>query len=257
MLAGLDVEVEGTRVVRLAAAPPLAAKVLAGPRGPELLLVGAAASLVEGDRLTVTLRLGPGARLVVRTAAATLAHPCPGGGATAFDVEADLGVGAGLAWLPEPLVAFAGCRHAGRARVRIGRGALAVWAETLALGRTGEEPGDVELRLDAELDGVPLLRDGLRLGPSVPGWSGPAVLDGARHIGTVALLGTPAPPGFGSGDDGGDPGGVLRLSGPGTLVRAVGPDGAGVERRLAAARRTFLRTMDGHRRPADALLAGT
>lgn len=246
MIAGLDVAVEGTRVVRLWAEPPLAAKVLDGAAGPELLLVGAAASLVEGDRLRVTLRLGPGAVLTVRTAAATLAHPCPGGGSTSFDVEADLGPDARLAWLPEPLVACAGCRHTGRARLRLGRGAAAVWSETVVLGRTGEAPGDTATRLDVDLEGVPLLRDGLSVGPSTPGWAGPAVLDAARVLSGVALVGTAAPdapvPAVGGGAV------VLPLAGPGTLVRATGADGASVERIVAAIRASFV----GHLLPARA-----
>ena len=250
VIAALEVVVEGARVVRLSATPPLAAKVLDGPSGPELLLVGAAASLLEGDRLSVRLRLGAGATLTVRAAAATIAHPCPGGGATAFDVEAVVGHGARLAWLPEPLVACAGCRHAGRSRLRLDRGAVAVWCETVALGRTGEQPGDVALRLDVDLEGVPLLREGLRAGPSAPGWDGPAVLAGARHAGTVALLGPADLPGMPSGDYGRS-GGALRLAGPGAVVRAVGADGAGVERMLSAARHTFLAALHAGR-PAQA-----
>ncbi|HET7488599.1 MAG TPA: urease accessory protein UreD [Acidimicrobiales bacterium] len=224
MDAALDVAVEGHRVVRLAATPPLAAKVLPGA---QLLVVGAAASLLEGDRLQVRLRLGPGARLTVRTVAATLAHPCPGGGETRFDVEADLGAGSRLAWLPEPLVACAGCGHAGRARLRLGPGAAALWWEALALGRTGEEPGSLDLRLDADLAGAPLLRDGLMVGGGAGGWDGPAVLDGARHLGTLALLGL---------DDPEPAAGVMPLAGPGAVARAAGADAAAVEHSLGPVR---------------------
>ncbi|HEX2701218.1 MAG TPA: urease accessory protein UreD [Acidimicrobiales bacterium] len=277
MIARLQVAVEGSRVVRLSASPPLGAKVLDGPCGPELVLVGSAASLLEGDRLVVALELGVGARLTVRTAAAALAHPCPGGGSTAFDVRVDLAAGARLGWLPEPLVACAGCRHAGTARVRLAGGAMAVWSETVALGRSGEPPGDVALRFDADLDGAALLRDGLRLGPSAPGWDGPAVADGARHVGTLALLGAAwagdplagsrtgagadgdraratsarggasrTGAGAAAGDGAGDGlVGVLRLAGPGTVVRALGGDGASVARRLAGARRAFLAALLG------------
>ncbi len=244
MIGRLEVEVEGARVVRLSASPPLAAKVLDGPAGPELLLVGAAASLVEGDRLAVVLRLGAGTRLTVRTAAATLAHPCPDGGSTAFDVDAELGPDARLAWLPESLVACGGCRHRGRARLRMAEGARAVWSETVALGRSGEQPGDLELRLDADVDGTPLLRDGLRLGPSALGWAGPAVADGARHLGTVALLGSHDGVDL-VHSDGAGAGAVLRLAGPGVLVRAAGPDGAAVERSLRPARRAFVAALGG------------
>ena len=232
MIAELLVSVEAGRVVRLAASPPLAAKVLAGSAGPEVLVVGAAASLLEGDRLTVRLVLGPGASLTVRTVAATLAHPCPGGGTTSFAVDADLGPGAQLVWLGSPLVACAGCHHAGRARVRLAEGAAAVWSETTALGRCGEEPGRVAVRLDADVVGAPLLRDGLRVGPPATGWSGPAVLDGARHVGSVALLGR-RPPRPAPGEAG--PGGavLLPLAGRGAVVRATAGDAATLERHLA------------------------
>jgi urease accessory protein len=224
----LEATVMGDRVTHLSCAPPLAAKVLAGPT---LLLVGSAAGLLEGDRCTVRLRLGRDSRLTVRTVAATLAHACPAGGSTAFDVEVDAGAGARLAWVPEPLVAHAGCRHRSAARLSLAAGAVAVWAETISLGRSGEAAGDVELRLDVELDHAPLLRDGLRAGPSTVGSRGPAVLAGARQAGTVALLGTRFPI---------DDPHVMHLAGPGALARALADDAASVERRLAPVRRLFL-----------------
>lgn len=241
----LEVAVTGSGVERLAGSPPLAAKLLTGPLGPELLLVGAAASLLEGDRVEVVLRLAPGASLSVRTVAATLAHPCPGAGRTSFDVDVEMGEGSRLAWLPEPLVACAGCRHRSRSSIRLGPGAQLLWSETVALGRSGEQPGEVELRLDADLDGAPLLRDGLRIGPPAPAWDGPAVLDGARHLGTIALLGSrhlssplPAPE---------VPGMIMDLAGPGALFRALGGDGAAVERELAPVRRQWLTVLAGGR----------
>jgi urease accessory protein len=214
--------------VRLATAPPLSAKVLPGPT---LLLVGSAAGLLEGDGVGVALRLDPGARLTVRTVAASLAHPCPGGGETVSVVEVRAGPGARLAWLPEPLVAHAGCRHRSTARLDLAAGAMAVWTEAVTLGRHGEPAGDVDLRLDVELAGRPLLRDGLRAGPSAAGAGGPAVLAGARHVGTVALLGSAAA---------GDEPGVMALAGAGALARVLAPDGAALEQRLAPLRRAFL-----------------
>jgi urease accessory protein len=224
----VEATVTGERVTHLSCSPPLAAKVLPGPT---LLLVGSAAGLLEGDRCDVRLRLGRGSRMTVRTVAATLAHACPTGGSTAFDVEIDLGAGARLTWSPEPLVAHAGCRHRSTARVSLAAGAAAMWSETLSLGRSGEEAGDVEVRLDVELDRVPLLRDGLRAGPSAAGWAGPAVLAGARHLGTVALLGTRLTT---------DDPNVMDLAGPGALARALADDAVVLERRLAPVRRLFL-----------------
>jgi urease accessory protein len=136
-------------------------------------------------------------------------------------------------WLPEPLVAHAGCRHRSTAHVDLHEGAAAVWAETLALGRHAETAGDVSVRVDVDLDGHPLLRDGLRAGPTVAGADGPAVLDGARHTGTVALLGRSMGPAV-------DQPMVMRLAGPGAVARALAADAAELERRLAPARAAFL-----------------
>ena len=222
---GVTAVVEGHRVVVLETRPPVAAKILDAPGGPELVLIGAAAGLLEGDAVTIDLRLGPGARLTVRTTAATLAHPCPDGGWTEMTVTAALAPGAVLAWLPEPLVACGGCCHRSRSSVDLGEGAAAVWYEACALGRSGERAGAVQLRLDVTLAGRPLLRDGLRY---PDGAETPAVLAGHRHTGSVHLLGRRAS------------GPYLQLAGPGTTARAVAADAAGLERALGPARTAFL-----------------
>jgi urease accessory protein len=227
----LQVRIVKDRVVQMSASPPISAKVLAGPT---LLIVGSAAGLLEGDSVEVRVVLEPDSSLVVRTVAATLAHTCRSGGETVLDVDVDAGAGARLAWLPEPLVAHAGCRHRSTARLDLEAGAAAVWAESVALGRHGEEAGDVETRLDVDLGGRPLLRDGLRTGPTARCANGPAVLDSARHAGTVALLG------LGAGCEDERDGSVMALAGPGAVARALAADAATLERRLAPARRAFL-----------------
>lgn len=245
MNGGVAVRVESNRVVGLDTAPPLAAKILAGPGGPELVVVGAAAGLLEGDTVAVDITLGPGARLVVRSTAATLAHPCPGGGATSSTVRACLGEGASLVWVPEPLVAFGGCRHRGRSALDLGPGATAVWYEALTLGRSSERAGQVDLRFDVTLEGAPLLRDGFRSDAAFS----PAVLGGLRHTGSVHILGVRPPPGVA---------GALDLAGPGATVRAVAPDAATLERQLAPARRSFstLLSVTGFTEPEEALVHG-
>lgn len=225
MNGGVRAVVEGHRVILLETRPPVAAKILTTPGGPELVLVGAAAGLLEDDRVTIDLTLGPGARLTVRSTAATLAHPCPDGGWTETIVNAAVGPGAVLAWLAEPLVACAGCRHRSRSTIDLGEGAAAVWYEASALGRSGERAGTVELRLDATVEGTPLLRDGLKF---PDGAESPAVLAGHRHAGSVHLLGRRASGPF------------LQLAGPGTTARAVASDAAALERALAPARSLFL-----------------
>lgn len=228
MTGGLRVVVDGSRVVELEAHPPVAAKVLPGDGAAEVMIIGAAAGLLEGDEISIDLTMRPGAHLMVRTTAATLAHPCPGGGWTATVLRACLGAGATLAWLPEPLVACGGCRHRARAIVELEPGAAALWLETLALGRTGEHAGVLDARLDVMAGGAPLLREGLR---HPQGAASPAVLGGAGHVGSLHLLGRrPArqiP-------------GTLVLAGPGATYRALASDAADLERRLAPVRSAWL-----------------
>ena len=210
-------------VTDLLTGAPLAAKVLAGAHGTELVLIGSAAGLLEGDRLDVFLTLEPGTALTVRSTAATLAHPCPGGGATRATVTAVLGAGARLAWLPEPLVACAGCRHGSRTAISLAPGAAALWYEATTLGRTGEAAGALELRLDATLAGRPLLRDGFTGAAA----ASPAVLGPGRHTASLHLLGRRCA-------------GFLDLAGPGATARAVAGDAAGLHAALAPAREQFL-----------------
>ena len=272
MNGGVEIRVVGQSVVHLRTTPPLAAKIVSSPAGPggrqqspagpggdwqspELVLVGTAAGLLEGDTVTVDIELGPGARLTVVTTAATIAHPCPGGGNTTLLVECRLGPGATLAWLPEPLIACRGCCHISRSHVVLAPGAAAVWLESCTLGRSGEEPGEVLQRLDVELDGIALLRESLGVGgrDGGSGWAGPAVLGAARHLASLHLLGRrlspdawPLPPQ-----------GVMALAGPGTTARFLATRADDLQHRLAAARPGFLHALrsgppTAHRIPEEA-----
>jgi urease accessory protein len=231
MNGGVEVAVSGNAVVRLVATPPLAAKILAGSSGPVLMLVGSAAGLLSGDTLRIRVSLAADSRLTIRTTAATIAHPCLGGGSTALDVECTLGSGARLTWLPEPLIACAGCHHVGRASVVLGPGAEATWLDSLTLGRTGEAPGRLSQRLDVMFEGRPLLREGLRVGAA--GWDGPAVLGPYRHVAALHRLGGRAAV---------DPplAGVMQLAGPGTTARLVATRGDDLARQVAAILPLFL-----------------
>lgn len=243
MIGVLHARLAGARVLELFSSPPVRAKVVDGAASPELVLVGSAAGLLEGDRVKISIHLERGAHLVVRTTAATLAYPCPQGGHTTTDVAITLDAGCRLAWLPGPLVAFAGCRHRSHARVSLAPGARALWAELLTCGRAGETVGSVGIRLDATLCGAPLVRDALRVGPEAPGWDGPSCLGGARHVASLHLLGRRAPA---------ELQGPQRMdgAGPSTLFRAIAPDAATLERTVAPARVALLGALDRPTEPS-------
>ncbi len=129
--------------------------------GPGVLhLVGTAAGPMDGDRVTIRLSVGPGARLRVRSAAATIALPAwrrAEAGPSRLRVEIDVADGAELDLAPEPVVVAASAtlhttttvRAQGSARVRV--------LEEVRLGRHGERPGTWRGRTRVLRDGVPVL----------------------------------------------------------------------------------------------------
>lgn len=228
MKAALRLRVEDNRVVDLRVEPPLGAKVIRSRRGLELHLVATAAGLLEGDELAVSVHVGDGSSLSVVSAGATLVHPSLRGPATRLVVEARVGAAASLAWWPEPLIAAAGAFHHSGATVSVAVGGRLRWVEELVLGRTGEPVDAIRCTTELLVDGPdgPVLHDGLEVGG--PGWNGPAVLGGARYVGSVVDVGA------GPGDDALHSGEVFVLAGGGRLTRVVDADPLAGRARLRA-----------------------
>ena len=151
-----------------------------------MFLVGTAASPVGGDEIEIRVTVGPGAHLVVRSAASTIAWAS---GGARLHLEVEVGAGGCLDWALQPLVASASCQYTQEAAVSLAPGAELRWAEEVVLGRHNEEPGDLDLRLDVDWDGLAVLRHRLAVGPAAPGWDGPAVLGGARAVATHLVAG--------------------------------------------------------------------
>lgn len=138
-------------------------------------LIGTAAGPLGGDDMRVSVRVGAGARLVVRGSAATIA--LPGGAATAgapgrYTIGLEVEDGAELVFEPEPTVvcARADLRSTTTATLR-GTARLRL-DERVALGRHGEAGGAWSGRLAVTRDGVPLVRTSLsstRLLAAAPG----------------------------------------------------------------------------------------
>jgi len=215
-----------TRFTVLRGAAPVSLR----PTPDGLHLVASAAGPLGGDVVTIDVRVGAGAALTVRTAAASLALPGREGAPSAVTVTAEVGPGASLHWLPEPLVAVAGCRHTASATVRLADGADLVWRDEVVLGRHGEPPGDIVTRLAVDVAGHPLARHELRAGPSAPGWDGPGALGPCRAAGSLLLAG----PAHGAAQPAvlSLTAATLPLDGPATLVTATAPDAPTLRRLL-------------------------
>ncbi|WP_251055094.1 urease accessory protein UreD, partial [Streptomyces sp. ISL-66] len=191
-----------------------------------VMLVGAMSAPLGGDQLVIEADAGPGARLVLRSAAATLALPGRGGEPARYDVRLTLAGESAVRWLPEPLVSVRGSDLRVRTRAELAPTARLLLREEQVLGRTGEAPGLLRSRLTVTRSGRPLLDQGLTCGPGAPGgWDGPAGLAGHRAIGQLLVVDPEfeaAPP---QARMLGEFAAVTPLAGPAVLVTALAPDG--------------------------------
>ncbi|HEU4423722.1 MAG TPA: urease accessory protein UreD [Pilimelia sp.] len=221
----------GTRLSELRSEPPLVLR-RTGPA--EVHLVGGAAGPLGGDRLSLAVDVGPGATLCLRTVAASVALPGADGAESRVEIVATVAAGARLSWLPEPLIAAAGCRHVATSTVTVAEGGWLCWRDELVCGRYGEPPGDAAQETTLRLGGRTLYRHRLAVGPAAAGWAGPAVLGGARAAGSLLLvdpawLATGPPAGTVSGDTAA----LLPLAGAAAVATATGVDLRALRRALA------------------------
>ncbi|WP_433056961.1 urease accessory protein UreD [Dactylosporangium sp. CS-033363] len=174
-------------------------------------LVGGAAGPLGGDELSLELEVGPGAELWVRTVAASIALPGRDGAESVLAVHATVGEGGFLAFLPEPIVAAARCRHHNVSTVDLAEGARLLWREEAVLGRYGEAPGDLRLSTAIRRAGRPWYRS------DVTPAAGPAVLGGARVLATLVTTGTATASATATAA-------TMALVGGGSVVTALGDD---------------------------------
>lgn len=194
-------------------------------------VVGGAAGPLAGDDLRLEIDVGPGAAVRVHSVAASVALPGRPGAVSRMAVRAVVHDGAALHWLPEQLVAAAGCAHLAESRIELAAGARLSWRDELICGRYGEAPGSAVVHTQVDYDDRPLLRQSLAVGPQAPGWAGPAVLGGAPATGSLLVVDPsgPAPPASVEGT-------VARLplaGGPATLWTATAPDAHTLRAHLA------------------------
>lgn len=125
-------------------------------------LLSAAATPLGGDVISVRIVVEAGARLRVRSVAASVA--LPGAGSVVSQSFWDLEVSGELDLDPQPTVVAGGARHHTSTRLRVGGTATARVRESVQIGRTGEDQGFWTSALHADVDGTPLLRHRVELG---------------------------------------------------------------------------------------------
>jgi urease accessory protein len=203
----------GVRLVELTQAAPLGLRLV----GDTVYLIGTAAGPLGDDVVTLDVCVGAGARLAVRSVAASVTYA---GWGAEFHIGATVAAGGYLDWHLEPLVATNGCHHRVETWVSLASGAGVSWCEEVLLGRHGEQPGRIDLNLAVDVEDRPLLRNQLDTGPDNPAWDGPAVTAGHRAIG-LHLLAGPGPLAPAASGEGWA---CMPLDGPGALTVVLAPD---------------------------------
>jgi urease accessory protein len=216
-------ERRGFRVERMVSQAPVAWR----PTPEAVYMIGTSAFPVGDDRVDVVATVRAGAQLSIRSAAAAIAWSGQGSGC---HISIDVEEGGELNWLPEPLVATAGCDHDQRATVRLAAGARLRWREILVLGRAGEAAGCLCVRLSVDRAGRPLLRHEISTAVAAV-WTSPAVMGANRVAGMVLTVDDSAPEPESAAGEGWA---VMPLYAGGVLTLAVGPDVPTVSARLGA-----------------------
>jgi len=174
-----------THLVTIAGETPLLLRRTPDPDGldtAQILLMGGAAGPIGGDDLAYRVDVGEGAKVEVRSMAASLALPGPGGAQSTLACDVKVGPGAILHWTPEPLIAVRGANHAVHANLEIAEDAELVWREDVVLGREDEETGSVRSRLRILRGGRVVFDHEFAVGPRYPGSLGPAGTAGYRRV---------------------------------------------------------------------------
>ena len=222
----VDADATGrTRIVLLRSAAPLVLR----PTPDAVYIAAGAAGPLGGDDLALRVEVGAGARLTLRTVAATVV--LPGAGESVLALELRVAPAGRLEVLPEPTVVAAGACHRMIVDGSVAAGGALILREEVSLGRYGETGGRYRGLTSIDLAGRPLLRHEFVLDGSEAGEAGSAT--GARAIGSLLTV-DPAwadpsvrPAGWAHPDAA-----AMPLAGPGLLVTALAADTHTLRRRL-------------------------
>jgi len=195
------------------------------PAADAVYLAAAAGGPLGGDDLELTVEVGAGATLMLRTVGATIALPGPS--ESSMTLLLNVAGGGRLVVLPEPTVVAARARHRTSVEAQVEAGGVLHVREEVVLGRHGETGGAYRGRLRVDVAGAPLLRHELVLdGADLSR----ASVTGARACGSLLVV-DPQWTGQAHADQNVA---VLQLAGPGTLVTALADDALTLRRRLDA-----------------------
>lgn len=156
----------------------------------QAVLVHPPGGLVGGDRLDIDIDVQAGAHLLVTTPAATRFYRSIAGEAAQV-VQARVGQGARLEWLPQETLAYPGCEARNEVRLSLAPGASLFATEVLGLGLPAAREAFDTGRLLQHLEITGQWRDRGRLDAADRALlDGPCGLAGHRILGTLVYAQT-------------------------------------------------------------------
>ncbi len=166
------------------------------PEGPGLChvyLLHPPGGLVAGDALTIDVALGPGAKALITTPAATKLYRSGDNLRTARQtVRLDVHAGASLEWVPQETIAFSGARARLTTRVDLAPGAAFIGWDILCLGRPANQEafttGHIRQRFDVWRGGRPLILERLTVAGRDDAGSIVSKASGLRDLPTTGTM---------------------------------------------------------------------
>lgn len=134
---------------------------------PQAVLLTTSGGLADGDRIALSLSVGPGAMATITTQAAEKIYGARDMAPALLRARIDVAPGSWLEWLPQETILFDGSRFDRRTIAEVAPGGRLLACEMVAFGRSasGESftRGFLHDRWDIHRDGKPIWRDALRL----------------------------------------------------------------------------------------------
>lgn len=192
----VDLIADRTRITELECRPPL--QILRAhhvdPERPDLasvIVASPAGGILQGDELSIDIRVGRGARLRLGTQSATRIYRMPDHGAR-MTVRVEVEAAGHLEFLPDPFIPYQGSRFSGEATWIVAEDASLLAWETIAPGRVAR--GEVlafeafETRVEVfRPDGRLLATDAVVLDRGLDLRS-PGLLGGSVALGTLFVV---------------------------------------------------------------------
>jgi urease accessory protein len=190
---------DGTRLAHLYQRAPCRVLMPNSEAGdpPQAVLLTTSGGLADGDRIALSLSVGPEAMATITTQAAEKVYRARDDGPALLRARLEVAPGAWLEWLPQETILFDGARFDRRTTAEVASGGRLLACEMVAFGRSasGERfnRGFLHDGWDIRRDGKLIWRDALRLDGSIEetmtaaaGFGGATATASALYIGDDA-----------------------------------------------------------------------